>query len=63
MAAVKAEIQAIETAWAAATNARDVNALMALYADDAVKYGKQFSLTGRKSSHTKGSGRKYEKKT
>ena len=36
MAAVKAEIQAIETAWAAATNARDVNALMALYADDAV---------------------------
>ena len=36
MAAVKAEIQAVETAWAAATNARDVNALMALYADDAV---------------------------
>lgn len=36
MAAVKAEIQAVENAWAAATNAGDVNALMALYADDAV---------------------------
>lgn len=36
MAMVKAEIQAIETAWAAADNARDVNALLALYADDAV---------------------------
>jgi len=36
MAAVKAEIQAIETAWADATNAGDLNALAALYADDAV---------------------------
>ncbi|MBK8494451.1 MAG: DUF4440 domain-containing protein [Chitinophagaceae bacterium] len=36
MAKIKAEIQAIETAWAAAQNAKDVNALMAMYADDAV---------------------------
>jgi ketosteroid isomerase-like protein len=36
MTAIKAEIQTIETAWAAAQNAKDVNALMAMYADDAV---------------------------
>jgi uncharacterized protein (TIGR02246 family) len=33
---IRAEIVAIENAWAAAQNAKDVNALMALYADDAV---------------------------
>ena len=33
---VKAEIVAIETAWAAALNSKDINALMAIYADDAV---------------------------
>jgi uncharacterized protein (TIGR02246 family) len=48
MAAVKAEIQAIETAWAAATNARDVNALMALYADDAISMANNSpSLVGK----------------
>ncbi len=36
MAQVKAEIQAIETAWATAQNAKDINALMAMYADDAI---------------------------
>ena len=36
MAKIKAEIQAIENAWAAAQNTKDVNALMAMYADDAV---------------------------
>lgn len=35
MAQVKSEIQTIENAWAAALNERDVDALMALYADDA----------------------------
>ena len=35
MSAVKAEIQAIENAWADALNKKDINALMALYADDA----------------------------
>jgi uncharacterized protein (TIGR02246 family) len=35
MAAVKAEIQALETSWAAADNARDANAVAAFYADDA----------------------------
>ena len=33
---IRSEIVAIETAWAAAQNAKDVNALMALYAEDAV---------------------------
>jgi uncharacterized protein (TIGR02246 family) len=36
MAQVKAEIQAVETAWATAQNAKDINALMSLYADDAI---------------------------
>lgn len=35
MAAVKAEIQALENAWAAADNARDAAAVAAFYADDA----------------------------
>ena len=33
---LKAEIQELETAWAVADNARDVNALAAFYADDAI---------------------------
>ena len=35
-AQVRAEIVTIENAWAAAQNAKDINALMAMYADDAV---------------------------
>lgn len=36
MAAVKAEIQALETAWAAADDARDAAGIAAFYSDDAV---------------------------
>lgn len=36
MAAVKAEIQALENSWAAADNSRDANAIAAFYAEDAV---------------------------
>lgn len=36
MAAIKAEIQAIENSYAMATNTRDVESVVALYADDAV---------------------------
>lgn len=36
MAAVKAEIQTLESSWAAADNARDANAVAAFYADDAL---------------------------
>lgn len=39
MAAVKAEIQAIENAWSAADNAGDIPALLAFYSDDAVSMG------------------------
>jgi len=35
MSSVKTEIQAIENQWADALNKKDINALMALYADDA----------------------------
>lgn len=35
MAQIRSEIVVIENAWADATNKKDVNALMALYADDA----------------------------
>lgn len=36
MAQIKTEIQALEDAWAAALNAQDLDALMAMYTDDAV---------------------------
>jgi uncharacterized protein (TIGR02246 family) len=36
MAAVKAEIQAIENQWADAINKKDLTGLMAMYADDAI---------------------------
>lgn len=35
-ASVKAEIQALESAWAAADNARNANAILAFYSDDAI---------------------------
>ncbi len=37
-AKLKDEIQALETAWSNADNARDVNAVAAFYADDAVSF-------------------------
>ncbi len=39
MTAIKAEIQALETEWAAADIAGDVNKLMSYYSDDAVSMG------------------------
>ena len=36
LAQIRSEIVAIENAWAAAQNAKDINALMAMYAEDAV---------------------------
>lgn len=39
MTAIKAEIQALETEWAAADKAGDVNKLMSYYSDDAVSMG------------------------
>ena len=37
-AKLKEEIQALETSWSNADNARDVNAVAAFYADDAVSF-------------------------
>ncbi|WP_421826844.1 YybH family protein [Larkinella sp.] len=37
MAAIKTEIQAIETEWANATTVKDIDKIMALYADDAIE--------------------------
>ncbi|MVM35890.1 DUF4440 domain-containing protein [Spirosoma sp. HMF4905] len=37
MTVIKTEIQAIETEWANATTAKDIDKVMALYADDAVE--------------------------
>ncbi|GAB3966534.1 hypothetical protein GCM10028806_07120 [Spirosoma terrae] len=37
MATIKTEIQAIETEWASATTAKDIDKVMALYADDAIE--------------------------
>ncbi|RRB07657.1 YybH family protein [Larkinella rosea] len=37
MTAIKTEIQAIETEWASATTAKDIDKIMALYADDAIE--------------------------
>lgn len=45
LAAIKAEIQAIETAFAAADNARDVNAILAFYSEDAVSMGSGEPMT------------------
>ena len=37
MGAIKTEIQAIETEWASATTAKDIDKVMALYTDDAIE--------------------------
>jgi uncharacterized protein (TIGR02246 family) len=50
MSAVKAEIQKIETAFAAADNARDVNAILAFYGDDAVTMGPEEPMTVGKAA-------------
>ncbi len=48
LTAIRAEIQEVENAWAAAMNNKDVNALMALYADDAISMQNDApSLTGK----------------
>jgi uncharacterized protein (TIGR02246 family) len=47
---IKAEIQELEVAWGKADNARDVNAMLAFYADDAVSMGDDKpSLVGKEA--------------
>jgi uncharacterized protein (TIGR02246 family) len=50
LAAIKAEIQELENAWAAADNAGDVTTLLALYADDAVSMGGDTPMTVGKTA-------------
>lgn len=48
MAAIKAEIQEMENAWAQAQNEKNVEGLLAMYADDAVSMGNDKpALTGK----------------
>lgn len=53
LAKLKTEIQALETAWAAADNARDSNALAAFYADDAVSLGNNRTMLVGKAAIAK----------
>lgn len=50
MAAVKREIQEIETAFAAADNTRDVNAVLAFYSEDAITMGSGESMAVGKAA-------------
>lgn len=49
-AKMKADIQALETAWANADNARDANALAAFYADDAVSLSNNQPMVSGKAA-------------
>ncbi len=50
MVKLKADIQALETAWATADNARDTNAVAAFYADDAVGLSNNKPLVSGKAA-------------
>ena len=50
MAAIKTEIQAIENEWASATTAKDIDKVMALYADDAVEMADDEPMCAGKSA-------------
>jgi len=45
MASIKAEIQALESAWATADNARDANTVLAFYSDDAMSLSNNAPIT------------------
>jgi uncharacterized protein (TIGR02246 family) len=55
MAKVKAEIQAVNNAWAAASNARDAAAILAFYADDAISMNDDKPMMVGKAAITKDS--------
>ncbi|KIC90293.1 SgcJ/EcaC family oxidoreductase [Flavihumibacter sp. ZG627] len=56
LASVKTDIQNLETAWAAADNARDTNAIAAFYADDAVSLRNNNSMIQGKEAIRKDIG-------
>jgi len=61
MAKVKTEIQALENAWAAASNARDAAAILAFYADDAVSMSDDKPMFVGKAAIQKDSETWFEK--
>ncbi len=60
MNSIKAKIQAKESAWAAADNARDVNAVLAFYSDDAVSLSNNAPMAKGKAAIQKELG--FEKR-
>lgn len=64
---IKAEIQALESSWAAADNARDANAIQEFYSDDAISFSNNAPMTiGRadiKKEIEKGLAKKAEGET
>lgn len=50
MASIKADIQALESAWAEADNARDTNAILAYYSDDAISLSNNAPMTKGKAA-------------
>jgi len=62
MAAIKAEIQTLETAFAAADNAVDVNAILAFYSDDAVSMGSGYPMSVGKAAIQKEIEGSFEKR-
>lgn len=50
LAKLKADIQALENTWAAASNAKDVATILAFYADDAVSYENNKPITVGKAA-------------
>ncbi len=49
-ATIKAEIQALETEWAAADNARDASAVLAFFSDDAISMSNNAPMTVGKAN-------------
>jgi len=50
MASIKTEIQSLESAWAAADNARDANAVLANYSDDAMSLSNNAPISKGKAA-------------
>ena len=50
MASIKTEIQSVESAWAAADNARDTNAVLANYSDDAMSLSNNAPISKGKAA-------------
>ncbi|MEO6348885.1 MAG: DUF4440 domain-containing protein [Aquaticitalea sp.] len=61
MASVKAEIQALESSWERADNARDVNGVLAFYSDDAVSMSNNAPMAKGKAAIQKDLG--FDKRT